>query len=96
MKRHGRAPEPIGSLLDALLAEHGYLAICKEQDILLRWKELAGERIAAVTECTTVERGVVHVRVQSAPWRNELVYLKPMLLARLRAQCEGIKDIVYC
>jgi len=95
MKPLGRAPERIGSLVESLLAERGYLAICREQDILRRWKELAGERIAAVTECVAVERGVVHVRVQSAPWRNELVYLKPMLLARVRAQCETIRDIIY-
>jgi len=95
MNRRTSAPEPIGGLVESLLSSSGYLAVCREHDVVRRWSELAGDRIANATECTSVERGVVSVRVRSAAWRNELIYLKPMLLSRLKAQCPSITDIVF-
>lgn len=89
------SPQKIGSIVEQVLANSGLLAVCREQDILRRWGELVGDRIAAVTECTRTERGVLYVHVRSAPWRNELVYLKPMLLARVRAECSTIRDIIF-
>jgi predicted nucleic acid-binding Zn ribbon protein len=93
--RTRKAPERIGSIVEHLLADHGYLAICREQDVARKWAELVGERIAEATECTRVERGKVYVHVRSASWRNELVYLKQMLLARLRSECSTISDIIF-
>ncbi len=95
MKKKGRAPQRIGGIVESVLAEHGYLTICREHDILRRWGELVGERIAGVTECSRVENGTLYVRVKSAAWRSELVYLKETLLAKLRAECASIHEIVF-
>lgn len=95
MSKKRKTPERIGGIVESLLARHGYLATCREQDIVRRWDDLVGERIAQVTSCVGVEEGVVRVRVESAAWRNELVYLKEMLLARLRTECNTIKDICF-
>jgi predicted nucleic acid-binding Zn ribbon protein len=94
-RRKKRVPERIGGIVESLLADRGYLAICREQDVARRWPELVGERIAKATECTRVERGKVYVHVLTASWRNELVYLKQMLLARLRSECSTINDIIF-
>jgi predicted nucleic acid-binding Zn ribbon protein len=95
MKRKS-APERIGAIVESLLADRGYLSVCKEQDVVRRWSELAGAAIAAATQCERVERGVLYVRVPSSSWRQELVYLKPTLLARVRGECKSITDIVFC
>jgi predicted nucleic acid-binding Zn ribbon protein len=94
MTKRRRSPEAIGKILESLLAERGYLTMCKEQEVQRRWAQIVGERIAAVTECTGVEQGVVYVRVSSAAWRNELAYLKETLLAKLRAECKTIQELV--
>jgi predicted nucleic acid-binding Zn ribbon protein len=88
------SPEKVGSIVKSLLAERGYLTICEEQAVCERWAELVGERIARVARCTKVERGVVHVQVESATWRHELAYLKATLLDRIRRQCNSIKELV--
>jgi predicted nucleic acid-binding Zn ribbon protein len=88
-------PERVGSILEGILAERGYLSICKELPIQQRWPEIAGEQIAAVTVCDRVENGVVYVRVSSAPWRQELVYLKQQLLEKIKKECMTISDIVF-
>ena len=88
-------PQKIGSLVESLLAECGYLSACKEQEILVRWAEIAGSAVAAVTECTRAEDGVLYVRVLTSPWRQELTYLKPQLLDKIKRQCATITNIVF-
>jgi predicted nucleic acid-binding Zn ribbon protein len=95
MNRKRRPPERIGAIVESILAERGYLSICKEQEAVRRWPDFVGERLAAVTECTGAERGVLYVRVRSAAWRNELPYLKEELLANVRKECNSIRDIVF-
>lgn len=92
-----KGPEKIGSLLEDLLQERGYATICKEYDVVARWKELMGDRIAEVTECTRVEDGTLYIKVSSAAWRQELVYLKAQLLDIVlkKTGCATIRDFVF-
>jgi hypothetical protein len=98
MKRPPRRkshPTRIGGIVEQVLAEAGLLTAVREQQAGQEWPTYAGERIAAVTECVSVERGVLHIRVKSAAWRNELIYIKPMLLSRARQVCGTITDIIF-
>jgi len=91
------APEKIGSILDSVLTERGYLTICKEWDAVAKWKEIAGPRLGEVTECERVENGILFVRVSSSAWRQEIVYLKKELLDKIKdiTGCATIRDIVF-
>ncbi len=96
MKR-SEPPSKVGAILQSILQERGYSTICKEWEAVAKWKEIAGERIGAVTDCTRVEDGFLYVKVSSAPWRQELVYLKEQLLKKIREEtgCTSIKDIIF-
>ncbi len=90
-------PEKIGSIVDSLLGERGYLVICKELGVVRAWSSIVGERLAQVTECTRTEQGTLFVRVNSAAWRQEISYMKQLLLSKIRTEtgCTTIKDIVF-
>jgi predicted nucleic acid-binding Zn ribbon protein len=90
-----RYPQKIGSIVENFLSEYGYLTACKEQDVARQWPEIVGERVAAVSVCQRTERGVLYVRVTSAAWRHELVYMKGEILARVHQRCDSIVDIVF-
>jgi predicted nucleic acid-binding Zn ribbon protein len=92
-----RAPETIGSIIEAKLRELGYLAPVRELDVVRRWKELVGDRIAKVTDCSRVDNGVLYVRVASASWRQEISYIKPHILDTIKKEtpCNSIRDIVF-
>jgi predicted nucleic acid-binding Zn ribbon protein len=92
-----RRPEKIGSILDAVLGERGYLTPCREWDVVRRWPDIAGRKLASVTECSRVENGVLYVRVASAAWRQEVSYLKQRLLDAIAQEtpCGSITDIVF-
>ena len=91
------APEAIGSIVEAKLRELGYLAPCRELDVVRRWPEIVGEKIAGVSECSRVDNGVLYVRVSSASWRQEICYIKPHILETIKKEtsCTSIRDIVF-
>lgn len=62
-----------------------------------KWMEVCGEGISRVSEAYKVEDSKLFVRVESAPWRNELLYLKPQLISKLNRLVgrEVIRDIVF-
>jgi hypothetical protein len=97
VKSRREEPRRIGSLVAEILAESGYLTICKEYDIVRKWPTIIDERFAEVTSCERVENGILYVKVFSAPWRQEAVYRKGDLLKRIQKEfgCPTIKDIVF-
>ena len=97
MKEIKKGPEKVGAILDTLLAETGYKTICTEYDVVRKWTAIVGERFAEVTRCDRIENGVLYVKVNTAPWRQEAVYLKEKILenAHRETGCKTIKDIIF-
>jgi predicted nucleic acid-binding Zn ribbon protein len=91
------APEKIGAIVESVLSERGYLTVCRELSVVRAWPSIVGEALSVMTECTRVERGVLYVQVASAPWRQEIVFMKQQLLYKIRKEtsCTTIKDIVF-
>ncbi|MFP4162745.1 MAG: DUF721 domain-containing protein [Chitinispirillaceae bacterium] len=96
MKR-SQPPSKVGAVLQSILQERGYSTICKEYEVVAKWKEIVGERVGAVTECSRTENGILYVKVKSAPWRQELAYLKGDLIKSIHREtdCTSIKDIIF-
>jgi predicted nucleic acid-binding Zn ribbon protein len=92
-----QSPEKIGGLIDSILSDKGYLNVCKEYDVIVKWKEIVGERIASVTECSRIENGKLYVKVSSSSWRNEIVYLKEEIIKKIKqdTHCTSLNDIVF-
>jgi predicted nucleic acid-binding Zn ribbon protein len=90
-------PQKIGQIIDDLLAEKGYLTICKEYALLNKWDRIVDARLAAVSKCEKIENGVLYVKVASSPWRQEASYYKHTILNRIHKEfgCPTIKDIVF-
>lgn len=92
-----KSPERIGGLIDSILSEKGYLTACKEWDVVAKWNEIVGEKIASVTECTRMENGRLYVKVSSSSWRNEIVYLKDEVVKKIKKDtgCNSLIDIIF-
>ena len=73
----------VGTAIRDLLENLGISRKIREYDAVLRWNEVVGERIAHVTEAVKIEKGVLIVRVQNGPWRNELNLLKNDVIEKL-------------
>jgi predicted nucleic acid-binding Zn ribbon protein len=90
-------PQRVGVILEEILSERGYLTVCKEYGILRKWPTIAPVKLAEVSSCERIEDGILYVKVASAPWRQEAVYLKENILRRIQQElgCPTIKEIVF-
>lgn len=98
MNRTHSSPQPvrIGALVEGLLADRGLLAACKEQEVVQKWAEVVGPDVAAVTECSRAENGVLYVKVATAAWRHELAYMKHIIVGKMRDRFGSVvNDIVF-
>ncbi len=92
-----KSPEKIDSIVDNILSERGYHTICKEYEAVSKWKDIVGSKISKFSICDRIEDGILYVKVSSASWRHELVYLKNQILKQIKKEtgCTTIKDIVF-
>jgi len=92
-----KPPERIGAIVDAVLSDRGYFTPCKELNVVRAWPALVGERLAVMTECTRVDSGTLYVRVSSAPWRQEISFMRHHLIEKIHQEtgCTTINDIVF-
>jgi hypothetical protein len=90
-------PQRIGAIVNEVLSLRGYLSVCKEYGIMRKWQSIAPHNLAMESRCERIDDGILYVKVASAPWRQEAVYLKEKLLRRIQKEeeCPTIKDIVF-
>ena len=82
-------PIIIADILRARLVSLGVAKRIKEASVEQVWPELVGSEIAAHTRVIRIERGHLLVGVDSAPWRQELMYQREALLTKLnQALCD--------
>jgi len=95
--RRGGAPSAVGNIIDTFLKRMGYDVALKEWEVVDNWPAIVGERIAEKTVCEKAEKGILHVKVNSAPWRQELTYMKDAIKDSIIREtgCETIRDILF-
>jgi predicted nucleic acid-binding Zn ribbon protein len=72
----------LGDILSGAL---GRVAGSDEGRAYRAWTRAAGRDVVAVTRPRRLLRGVLTVECESSIWANELTYLAPTILERLRA-----------
>lgn len=82
--RRGGPPQAVGEVLASLLRRRGLEQEIEDHRILVDWGGLVGDPLGHETRPMKVERGILWIGVNSAPLANSLLYLKPVLLRRIR------------
>ncbi len=88
-KRRLRGIEPLGAVLDRaneILPPTSGAPDARAPVSARDWEAAVGTRIAARAMPAKLDRGVLHVRVASATWAQELSLLGEPILAQLRAR----------
>lgn len=90
-------PKSIGDAITSALENLGFVKKIKQYEVLDLWGKVVGDQIANVTIAERIDDGKLFVRVQRAPWRNELVFLKKELIGKLNAAIHEdiVKDIIF-
>jgi len=91
------APKPIAEAILCTLHELGIQKKIRQYEVIELWETIVGEQIAKVTAAERIDDGKLFVHVFRAPWRNELVFLKKEVIAKINAVFheEVVYDIIF-
>ncbi len=76
-------------LISAVLGEHGLVDEVREQRIANEWGQIVGKRVARRAWPERVAGGVLHLRVSSSAWLQELGFLTDDLIAKINRHLGG-------
>ncbi len=80
-----RDPQPVGKVLDKLIAQQGWSTEVSVYVVLGRWPSIVGEAVAAHAQPEGYADGVLAIRCDSTAWAAQLRQLAPTIVARLNA-----------
>ncbi|HEY0979145.1 MAG TPA: DUF721 domain-containing protein [Flavobacteriales bacterium] len=94
MKR--RNDQSLTEALEGLVNAYGLREKLDEQAVVGAWDEIAGAMVARHTVSVKLRRGKLHVKVDSAPLRQELGFLRQNLITTLNERFgrEVVKEVV--
>lgn len=89
--------ESFGTVLSGLAKRLGLQSHLFELRLQQQWREIVGEPIGSHTWPTQVRYKKLYLIVRNSVWLQQLVFLKPTLLAKLneRAGTEMLTDIAF-
>lgn len=78
--------QQLGEILEAMIGRLGIKRQLKRAEVVTAWEEIVGERIAGETHAEAVRGHTLFVRAESPVWAQELEFLKPEILKKIRAR----------
>lgn len=90
-----RRPAAVADLLSAILRGTPAEKRLREGEIWLVWESAVGSRIASHTAPAAFRDGTLTVAVDSAPWMQQLSFMKKELIAKVNEQLgeELVKEL---
>ena len=87
MNRRGdnTGPQPVSSILNAVLRECGLSERLEERNPLMSWREVVGDEIAQHSRAVDISDGTLIVEADHGAWRQELTLLVPMIIKKFNA-----------
>lgn len=90
--KSSREPALLGELVREQVEKLGLGKKIKERQALLVYKEVVGEKIAAVSEATDIQGGKLFVKVNSPAWKEELMFTRHQIAEKINRKLEA--DVV--
>jgi predicted nucleic acid-binding Zn ribbon protein len=88
MHRRNSNERSLKEALEALVDDYGLRGKLDEQAVRSAWTDVAGEMIARHTMSMALRRGKLTVKVDSAPLREELRFMRSTLMELLNRRFE--------
>jgi predicted nucleic acid-binding Zn ribbon protein len=91
-----RYPLPLSDVVKVELTALGLAERLREAEIWRLWPEVVGLTVAARATPLRIIKGTLTVAVSSGPWKQELTFLKAMMIEKLNDRLGGdvVREIV--
>ena len=89
--------QTVGEAFEAFLEVYKLKSKFNESYLVTYWEKLMGQSIAQRTEKIYINKGVLYLRISSAPLRQELVLAKSRIISMLNSEMgdQIIKEVVF-
>lgn len=74
----------VGEVIDQMITRLGIRKRLKQAQIIEEWARIVGDRIAKETRAERVRGGILFVSTSSPVWAQELEFMKPEILRKIR------------
>ncbi len=78
-----KRPEKIGPILKSLLRNLGLDKKIEEQEALMSWDQVVGDRIDSISRVKLVRDGKLYVEVKGTVWMSEIQMMKIEIIEKL-------------
>jgi predicted nucleic acid-binding Zn ribbon protein len=75
----------IKELIGSLLTTYGLQGKVSELKLISQWEQMVGSVIAKRTKSILVKGKTLHLWIESAPLKQELLYHKPVIIEKVNA-----------
>ncbi len=90
-----RFPERINKILPRIINDLGLEAKVQNWQVVDKWSEIVGSRIAKHTRAIAVDAENLFVEVDNPIWQSQLFIMKAKILRKIRDYHVNIKDIKF-
>tara|TARA_X000000368_G_scaffold415298_1_gene406796 strand:+ start:550 stop:840 length:291 start_codon:yes stop_codon:yes gene_type:complete len=92
----GKNTHNVGDIISKLMKNPKLEGKLDELDALAIWDDLIGEALMKYIVSQKIQKGILHVKLKSAPMRNELSYKKTELKQQINKRLGKpfLKDII--
>jgi predicted nucleic acid-binding Zn ribbon protein len=80
-------PQAVSRILEGALRRYGLHDRLAERSVLLKWREIVGDDIAAHSRAVDLVDGVLVLEADHGAWRQELTLLMPQIVEKFNAMC---------
>ena len=93
----GRDPKGISSVMDSLTTDLGWSSSLAKSDLMLAWREIAGEETAEHSQPTEITDSILSIQCDSTAWATQLRLMRTMIMTRIAVEYPdaGIESIRF-
>jgi predicted nucleic acid-binding Zn ribbon protein len=87
----------LSDLIDEFVRKESVSDKLRSYHVVGDWEKIVGEPISRNTEIIKIENGTLYVRVKTASWRNELIFMKQVILKKIAQNYpnSGVENIFF-
>jgi predicted nucleic acid-binding Zn ribbon protein len=79
----------LGDLINEFTHQKGVSEKLRAYQVVGDWEKIVGDLIGKNTDIVRIENGTLYVKTKNGAWRNELIFMKPAILKKIRENYPG-------
>ncbi len=90
-------PRLLGELIKEFTNRDSISEKLRSFEVVGDWEKIVGDTIGKNTDIIRIENGTLYVRAKNSAWRNELIFMRPAILKKIRENypTSGVENIFF-